>query len=394
MQPPLPSGYDCDTINAEALLGRMGVKDSRLVLPDGMSYRLLVLPDRPTMSPQVLRKIRELVVAGATVVGPKPQWAPGLTGYPQCDAEVRQLADELWGDSNARPVEERRAGKGRIIDGKTLQQIFQDDGIAPDFAYESELRDATLDYIHRTVGGMEIYLISNQKNRPERATCLFRVVDERPQIWDPVTGERWQAADFRQAGGRTILRLEFAPRQSWFVVFSGPALPTGKRPNFLKLTTLCELTGPWKVRFDPNWGGPESVTFERLQDWTTRPEEGIKYYSGTATYHRTFDVPQNFRRQLYLDLGTVRNLAEVRLNGENLGVVWTAPWRVETARLVQPKGNKLEIDVVNLWPNRLIGDASLPPEKQLTVTNVRKFKKDSPLLESGLLGPVTLLTAE
>jgi len=394
MQPPLPVGYDCDTINAEALLGRMSVKNNRLVLPDGMSYRLLVLPDRPTMSPHALRKIRELVLAGATVVGPKPQRAPGLTGYPQCDTEVRQLADELWGDPNARLIEERSVGKGRIIRGKTLQQILQGDGIAPDFAYESELKDTSLDYIHRTIGKMEIYFISNQKNRTERATCLFRAGDERPQIWDAVTGQRWQATDFRQAEGRTILPLEFAPRQSWFIVFGGPRLSAKRRPNSVKLTPVCELTGPWTVRFDPAWGGPESVTFEKLQDWTSRPEEGIKYYSGTATYHGTFDLPQSVGKRLYLDLGTVKNLAEVRLNGENLGVVWTAPWRVEVSGLVQPKGNRLEIDVVNLWPNRLIGDANLPPEKQLTVTNVRKFKRDSPLLESGLLGPVTLLTSE
>jgi len=394
MQPPLPPGYDCDTINAEALLGRMSVKNNRLVLPDGMSYRLLVLPDRPTMSPQVLRKIKELVVAGATVVGPKPQRAPGLTGYPQCDAQVRPLADELWGDSNAQPVEERRVGKGRIIRGKTLQRIFQDDGIAPDFAYESELKDASLDYIHRTVGRMEIYFISNQKSRTERATCLFRVGDKRPQVWDPVTGEQWSAADFRQAKGRTALPLEFAPRQSWFVVFGGPRSLVEEQPSFVKLAPVCELTGPWTVRFDPAWGGPESAAFEKLQDWTSRPEEGIKYYSGTATYRKTFDLPKPSGRRLYLDLGIVKNLAEVRLNGENLGVVWTAPWRVEISKLVQPKDNRLEIDVVNLWPNRLIGDAGLPPEKRLTVTNVRKFKKDSPLLESGLLGPVTLLTSE
>ena len=403
MQPPLPPGYDCDTVNTEVLLSRMSVKDGRLVLPDGMSYRLMILPERRTMSPRVLHKIKELVEAGATVVGPKPERAPGLTEYPRCDAEVKKLADELWGDLDGQFVKERKAGKGRVLWGKMLQKILLNDGIMPDFEYRSVLKDTNIDYIHRLCDGIEIYFVSNQKNRSEKAECLFRVSNKQPEIWNPVTGERWQATDFRQVEGRTLVPLEFAPRQSWFVVFCKLARPgpmvsqTDRRSNFSKLTPLCELTGQWIVKFDPKWGGTESVIFENLQDWTKRPEDGIKYYSGTATYLKTFDlppVPQDFGRRLYVDLGTVKNVAEVRLNGKNLGVVWTAPWQVEITGIAQPKNNKLEIDVANLWPNRLIGDANLPPDKQFTVTNVKKFKKDSPLLESGLIGPVTLLVAE
>jgi hypothetical protein len=157
------------------------------------------------------------------------------------------------------------------------------------------------------------------------------------------------------------------------------------------------LTGPWTVKFEPRWGGPESVVFERPEDWTKRAEEGIKFYSGTATYHKTFDLPPALRdsgKRIYLDLGTVKNIARVRVNGEDCGVVWTAPWHAEISGRVQAQDNRLEIAVANLWPNRLIGDASLPPDKQFTVTNVKKFKKDAPLLESGLLGPVTLVVAE
>ena len=168
--------------------------------------------------------------------------------------------------------------------------------------------------------------------------------------------------------------------------------PKGAK-NFPALKSVVEIPGPWKVSFDPKWGGPESVVFERLDDWTKRPEEGIRHYSGTATYRQTFDLSETSRcenAQIYLDLGRVQNLATVRLNGNDLGVVWTPPWRVEITDAVKPTGNRLEIDVVNLWPNRLIGDAALPPEKRLTKTNVTTYKKDSPLLESGLLGPVTL----
>jgi hypothetical protein len=149
------------------------------------------------------------------------------------------------------------------------------------------------------------------------------------------------------------------------------------------------------VSFAPAWGGPAKVTFETLQDWTKRPEKDIRYYSGTATYRKTFDLPPGALRRrpsvIFLDLGSVRNLARVRLNGKDLGVVWTAPWRLDITEAARAAANELAIEVVNLWPNRLIGDAKLPPDQRRTKTNVRKFDQPGlPLLESGLLGPVTL----
>jgi hypothetical protein len=341
---------------------------------------------------------RTMARGGATVVGPKPQRSPGLTGYPQCDMEVKRLGDELWGEVDGQQAKERNVGQGRIIWGKPLVEILAADGVPPDFEYRSDAQGTQLEFIHRTYDAAEIYFVSNQQNRPEKAECVFRVAGKQPEIWDAVTGERWDATDFREHGGRTILPLEFAPRQSWFIVFRQPAVELKtKRRNFAAFTTVGELSGPWTAKFDPKWGGPESVVFQQLEDWTKRSEPGIKYYSGRAVYEKTFDFPGGALqpgKRLYLDLGRVRNVAEVRLNGKDLGVVWTAPWHVEITGPVQPTGNRLEIGVVNLWPNRLIGDAGLPPEQRLTVTNVKKFKRDSPLLESGLLGPVTLQLAE
>jgi hypothetical protein len=153
------------------------------------------------------------------------------------------------------------------------------------------------------------------------------------------------------------------------------------------------LSGPWEVAFDPKWGGPEHVTFATLEDWSRRPEDGIRFYSGTAVYRRTFDAPKLQRGQrMFLDLGAVKSLARVRLNGHDLGVVWCAPWRVEISRRVKASGNHLEVAVANLWPNRLIGDQSRPAEQRVAWTTWNPFQKDSPLLESGLLGPVTLRT--
>jgi hypothetical protein len=416
MRPALPAGYDCDTINADALLRRLSARDGRLVLPDGLSYRVLVLPERRAMSPRVLRKIKDLVAAGATILGPKPERAPGLTDYPQCDDEVKKLANELWGTMPNHATEPRpsgsvatsepantsakinKFGRGQIIWGKSLAEVLASLGAPPDFEAHSDAPGATLEFIHRQLPDGDLYFVSNQQNRPEKADCVFRVRGRQPEIWDAVTGERWPATDFRLAGERTVVPLEFAPRQSWFVVFRPSAnLPHANRRNFPALATIGELAGPWTVKFDPKWGGPASVSFERLQDWTHRPEPGIRYYSGKAAYARTFDLPEAARapgQRLHLDLGKVKNLAEVRLNGRPLGVVWTAPWRIEITPAVQATGNRLEIDVVNLWPNRLIGDAALPPDKRLTTTNVKKFEPNTPLLESGLLGPVTLRMEE
>jgi len=378
MQPALPRGYDCDTINTEVLLTRVAAKDGRIVLPDGMSYRMLVLPNSEAMSLPVLEKVAELVEAGVPVVGRPPTRTPGLQDYPKCDEEVKRLASDL-----------------KLITSDSLQVTLNELSIAPDF----ESGDVPLHYIHRRSEDADIYFVCNQQSEPVTAECTFRVAGKQPEIWDAVTGEIREAMAFDIVAGRTTLPLEFASRGSLLIVFRKPA-KSNKGPdeaNFGRQIQFGELHGPWTVKFDPEWSGPESVEFEKLEDWTKRPEPGIKFYSGKATYHKTFDLPneaQEAARRLYVELGRVRNVARVRLNGKDLGVVWTAPWQVEITGAVKPTGNKLEIDVVNLWPNRLIGDAGLPAEERLTKTNVPKFKKDSPLLPSGLLGPVVLKMAE
>jgi hypothetical protein len=394
MNPALPAGYDCDTVNAEVLLERLRVRDGRLVLPDGLSYRILVLPIRSAMSLHVLRKIRSLVEQGATVVGPRPIRAPGLAGYPECDAEVDRVSAELWGDVDGQSVTSRRVGSGRVVAGVDLQTVLHECGTPSDFSAKYNDKKVSLDYIHRAGDGWDLYFVANPQNADVMADCQFRVTGRQPEIWDAVTGGRRDAVEFHAKDNGTVVPLRFAPRQSWFIVFRRPIEPSvaGGR-NFRELQQLTAIDGPWQVAFDPKWGGPSEVAFERLDDWTARPEPGIRYYSGRATYVREFDLPALDAvagSPIYLDLGCVRNLAQVRLNGMDLGVVWTAPWRVEISPAVRPQGNRLEIDVVNLWPNRLIGDAALPAEQRRTVTNVKKFTPESPLLSSGLLGPVTI----
>jgi hypothetical protein len=394
LHPALPQGYNFDAIDADLLLHGLAVDQGRWTLPSGMRYRTLVLPEDGVMSPAVLQRIRELVAEGGVVSGPKPQRPPGLRGYPTADFDLRRLADEMWGDVDGVKVKERSLGKGRIYSGESLREVFAGQSIAPDFAYRSE-DGASLDFLHRTTDDSEVYFIANRKDRDEQAECRFRVSGKRPELWDPVTGESRPADAFKQAGGRTSVPLEFAPYGSLFVVFRQPISMEAQgeaSSNFPAYSIQVEIQGPWSVSFDPKWGGPESAEFPKLLSWTVRPEDGIKYYSGTATYRKSFDLPpalQGAHARVALDLGEVKYAAQVRLNGKDLGPLWTKPFRVEITDLVKPAGNVLEIDVANLWPNRIIGDSRLPPERRYTHTNV-VYNQDAPLGESGLLGPVRL----
>jgi hypothetical protein len=409
-------GYDFDVINADALLTRADAKNGRLVLADGMSYRYLVIPDGTAdeMSPKVLDKIRELIEDGITLVGERPKRSLGLVNYPASQASITGLAAMLWGGVHENSKKTRHVGKGRVIQNTTLEQIMAADGLHPDLELRGITNDLELDWIHRQTDRMDIYFVANLSEASGRVEAAFRVSDKAPELWDPVSGDMRNLPEFHVEESRTVVPLQFAPKQSWFVMFQKPASNTvaeaGK--NFRRTLDVCELTGPWEVSFDPRWGGPGTVLFQELEDWVNRAEVGIKYYSGTATYRKTFDAPDS--AAVYLDLGAVKNLAHVRLNGEDLGIVWTAPWRVNVSKALRAKDNRLEIEVVNLWPNRLIGDGLLPKQDRLTRTNVRTYERNlpaafpcwwntdceerkktgaqPPLLSSGLLGPVRLLT--
>jgi hypothetical protein len=371
-------------VTEEVILTRLSVKAGRLVLPDGVSYRLLVLPERDIISLPVLRKIKEFVDAGATIIGPPPARAMTLQNYPKQDAEVQKLARVLWG---------KASGKGRVIADKTAREVLLADGVKPDF----EPAGPMLNYIHRRAGDAEIYFVASRTNVATSANCAFRVTGKAPELWNAVTGERRVAAAYEGRDGQTFVPLDFDPYGSWFVLFRAPAAqhPARAKDNGVTFTLLSDISGGWTVRFDTNWAGPAAVAFDALVSWPERSEPGIKYFSGTATYAKTFELPLDSHppspgSRIYLDLGNVRELAEVKVNGQSCGITWTPPFRVDITSAVQPGANRLEIEVVNFWPNRIIGDAALPREQRLTRTNIRKLTKDTKLMESGLLGPVQL----
>ncbi len=379
------AGFDYDVITEEALINRLEAKDGFATLPDGLRYRVLVLADQTAISLPVLRKVKELVKAGVTVVGKAPAESPALKDYAAVDAEVKAIATALWSGD---------AGKGRVIADRTAREVLLGDGIKPDFEHQTEKTEIALEYIHRNSSGAEIYFVANRGKNPEAVRATFRVSGLAPELWNPMSGERHFATDYSETDGRTTLPLVFAPHGSWFVVFrekdsAHPASKVGNLPIYQPRQTLA---GDWTVNFDSRWGGPATATFAKLESWTARPEPGIRFYSGTAVYRKSFDIaPELIGRPLVLDLGMLRELASVRVNGEDLGITWAPPFRVALKGSLKPKGNLLEIEVVNFWPNRIIGDAALPVDQRLTRTNILKLTAQTPLIESGLFGPVQVL---
>ena len=597
---PAPKGFKYDGCTPEALLTRVSVEDGQLVLPGGMRYRMLVLPQADTMTPAMLTKIQDLAAAGIVVVGAPPRKSPSLSGYPECDAQVQQLAASVWnagagkgqvvlpqGATQTVPRDDDRdalakahwiwypesdpatpppPGKryfrraftvpdnaairsARIVltadntfalyvngvvaetgdnlnelysvdvtallhagtnllavatenkgnqpnaaglvgalsvqlddgseiavatdagwlsstevdeswvrstepgtwiaahdlglfgiapwedvgkkavrmdpypDSSQIEKLLHDMGVPPDF-----LADAPLDYVHRKIGASDVYFVSNGSQDSLEAACTFRVADMKAELWHPETGRRRDLASGSVSqDGRTVLTLRFDPAESYFVMFSpiGPSSAVADgvaNIDFPALKSVAEVPGPWNVTFAPQAGGPEgAVVFEELADWSQRAEDAIRYYSGTATYSKTLEIPAeilNQGRPLYLDLGRVEVMASVRLNGKELGIAWKRPFRVALAGAAKPGANALEIRVVNLWPNRMIGDEHLPPDSdrntngtlkqwpqwmlekkpsttgRYTLATWQHWTKDDPLLPSGLLGPVTLLLEE
>ena len=576
------TAYSFDGCPPEAVLTRIKVEDGRLVLPDGISYRVLVLSPSETMTPVLLAKIKELVEAGATVIGAKPAKSPSLADYPKCDTELQQIADELWGDCDGKTVTEHRYGRGKVVCGKTPDVVLAEMGVVPDFqSQDLTSQTPTARYIHRAVSGADIgfaaqrrrprrsrvavraadeadiYFVSNSSPRAVETQCTFRIKGKRPEFWHPDTGRIEPVGVYQESHGVTRIPIWLEPSGSVFVVFrpnaasaldpvvalsrdgksviktasktakivvekaiygvpgdekrtrdvtkqaqrlvdqgqhsfqvarmaedGDPALNVVKtltidftvdgkpsrasatdpqsislvresdprdaevryadgrlsieawKPGRYQLKTASgktasvevktlpepiDVAGPWELRFPAGWDAPKSVTLDKLISWSQHPEAGVKYFSGTAAYVKTLQIPADMvakNRRVYLDLGNVQVIAQVKLNGKDLGITWKAPYRYDVTGAIQAGENVLEIRVTNNWVNRLIGDEQLPedskrnPEGNLvewpkwlqegkpsptgrhTFSTWRHWSKDSPLMESGLLVPVKLSTTQ
>lgn len=385
--PELPAGYSFDYINGEVLLQRASVEDGRIVLPSGMKYRLLVLPQLETMRPEILQKIKELLQAGACVIGPAPKYSPSLSDYPAADRKVQALASELWGDQTESV---RTIGKGRLFMSATsLQPVLEALNVKPDMRVNS---GTPVLFIHRATDEGDIYFISNQSETPVDINPSFRVAGKLPELWNPLTAEIRLLPEFTCADGVTTVPVRLEGFESSFIIFrkKGTPVKTTAR-NYPVKEVLATVTSPWQVDFEKGKRGPEeAVTFPALQDWTESTDPSIRYFSGKAIYTNRITLDELPQKALYLDLGKVMVMAKVKINGQYVGGVWTTPYRLPVGDFLRKGENLIEVEVVNNWRNRLIGDASLPEKERGTWTNVNPWNADSPLQSSGLIGPVEI----
>jgi len=384
--PEIPEGYNYDFVSSDALLNLLSVKNGKILTASGMSYKILVLDKNSIYMPlSVLRKIADLVEAGAIVLGQKPVSSPSNSDDPD---QFKNLADRLWSSQKGVTT----SGKRKVYSGSNLRDVLRELNIEPDFQYTGPDPDTRLLFVHRSLPGTDIYWVNNRKSVNEIADAIFRVEGREAEIWHPENG-RIEPASFEISDGMTRVPLSLVPNDAIFVVFRKR---TSERSRIIPQpaeTLLTEIKGPWNLAFQTGRGAPDKISLDTLSEWNMNPDQGVKYFSGTCTYSKTIDVQQKWideNKTIWLDLGKVKNLAEVIINGKSFGVIWKTPFRIEITGGLKSGLNDLEIKVTNLWVNRLIGDQQPGSEKKYTYTTMAFYQADSPLLPSGLLGPVEI----
>ena len=385
--PDVPAGYNFDYINADGLLQETSVTNGEIVTPSHMQYRVLALdPYSRHMSLPVLRKIRDLAMAGAVVAGPKPIDDPSLSDNA---GEFHAIADQVWGAGAGEG--EHACGKGMVYGGPVLAGTQAALKIPPDFAYSKPQPDTSLLFVHRTLPGTDIYWVDHRNSRAEAVEATFRVKGVVPELWHPDSGVR-EPVTYRTEGERIVLNLPLGPWDAVFVVFRPGNAPSRTVPVPAR-DRISTVEGPWTVKFQTGRGAPDSITLPNLSSWHESTDLGVRYFSGTGTYTNAIQAPADWFRKgarFWIDLGDVKNVAEVSVNGKVLGITWRPPFQVEVTEALKPGANTLQIRVANLWVNRLIGDAQADVKTKYTLTTQQFYQANSPLLPSGLLGPVTL----
>jgi hypothetical protein len=334
-------------------------------------------------------------------VGPAPVQSPSLAGYPNADREVQNLASDLWGGLNGITATQRIYGKGRVIWGLPLADVLASVHTPKDVEFSGGL-DSDLPWIHRRAGDADIYFVANRSDRAREIDVRFRVSGKEAELWHPDTGEI-EPAGWTIADQRTTVPLQLAERESVFVVFRHPASMTSRTQVAPDGKVVATVSGPWDVSFPANWGAPPKAQFAKLESWTANSEDGIKYFSGTAVYSKTVQASASWFRagaRLILDLGVVKDLAEVSVNGKAVApVLWKPPYRVDVTGALKPGVNQVEVRVTNQWTNRQVGDRVLPPEKRILPlvpgpagrSGGPGFGPREPV-ESGLMGPVRVVS--
>jgi hypothetical protein len=383
--PALPEGYAFDYASSDVVANRLTSTNGRLTTASGMSYRLLVLDkNAQRMQLAVLRKIRDYVNAGAVVVGSKPTESPSNADD---QSEFKRIADGLWGSDAG----ERTVGKGRVFAGMTTADAVKALKIDPDFEYSKPQPDTMLMFVHRKLSDGEIYWINNRHDREEDMEITFRVAGKAPELWHADTGVI-EPASYKIVNGRTVVPLRLNGNDAVFVVFRKRASAASLTLADRKETQLGMVDGDWMVAFQPNRGAPPEATFDKLVSWTENSDPGVKYFSGVATYTKTVQASAAWFKtgaEIWLDLGDVKDIAEVAVNGKPVAAAWRKPFRVNLTGALKSGTNTLEVKVANVWVNRMIGDQQPGAQK---ITSTQSYRADSPLLPSGLLGPVRLFS--
>jgi hypothetical protein len=385
--PDIPEGYNYDFVNSDALINVLFVKNGLIMAPCGTTYRLLALDENSRhMTLPVLKKIRNMVNEGAVVVGEKPVETPSLSDD---QVEFNSIVNELWVNAEGENV----IGKGKIIAGQSLKDVLGKMNIGPDFTYTKPQDETSLLFVHRLYGNTDIYWVNSRNSFAENLDATFRVTGKAAEIWNPVTGKINQAS-YAMENGVTRVPLHLEPNDALFVVFRNKTGEKTRTVTYPQEQQLALIDGPWNVSFQEDRGAPASATFDTLTQWNENSDPGIKYFSGTATYDKSIDADAGWFKdgaEVWLDLGSVKNLAEVVVNGKSAGIVWKTPFRVDVTGSLKPGENDIRIKVTNLWVNRLIGDEQPGVEKRITYTTMQFYRADSPLKPSGLLGPVKII---
>lgn len=377
----LPSRHAYDFIDAGMLSDALKTADGDVLSTGGARYQAIYLGGTSAhMTLPTLKRLADLVRGGATVIGQRPQGSPSLADDP---AEFAKLADALWSG---------QVGKGRIIPTGDIDAGLEQAGIAPGFRFEGGSPDATIRFVERQLEGGRLFFLSNPGETAETITALFRSTGKRPELWNAETGKS-QPLTYRIEGEETAVPLRLGAHDAVFVIFREATSVAAQEFAPAPLSNAGTLTGKWTVSFQPDRGAPAKIEMEHLTPLYESKEAGIRYFSGTANYQIGFKAPKGWKtgQPLWLDLGEVSDLAEVWVNGQRVGGLWRAPWRIDVGAAAQKGRNSLEVRVANKWVNRLIGDAQ-PGATKIAKLAAPGYHADAPLRPSGLVGPVSLWT--
>ena len=401
------AGYDFDYINAEIITTTLKTKNGKLVLPNGQSYRVMLLPDRTDISLEVLRSLEKLVYNGAVVIGRRPERTTSLKNYPECDSEVKAISEKLWRKCDGKTIFSNVYGKGKVYSGKTLKQVLGELNVAPDFDVKGiDNSDWKIDFIHRQTAEEDIYFVSNSSESEQQFTAVFRVNGNQiPELWDAETGMVQRNIAYSKTKNGIQIELVMDPLASRFVVFRNQSggkndadLTYDLQYGFHRATKASEsidITANWELHFNTKMGGPESFRMNKLMSWTEANDEGVKYYSGKATYTREFVVEAHSMgngQDAFAVFENIQEMARVQVNGHDCGIVWTPPYKTNITPYLKAGKNTMTVEVINTWNNRIVGDVINPAGKQYTQTNIKyKFKADKPLLKSGLTGKAEIV---